>query len=260
MQKELEEAVQMFKASTMAMDKLSPALEFVVLQTGAKMYGCHLLDNHPTDYIHVPLSEDQPRLKDPYHDMLFYHPQLDWITEFAKDKKWNWCDTRPDIIIGFVPNQNFYSLGTVLGIYLALFATVEGRGADCPFPGTEKSWTAKSNDSSSDMIARQTIHLSLSMPERMKGEGFNVADAKTPSTWSVKWPALCSYFGLKGTGPPRYEAGQEKLEVRKYINDHLDTWKKLEQEHGLKPGVADSDLTFKGFEVRKWPRPAQLDC
>ena len=39
MQQELEDAVNMFQRSTMAMDRLSPALEFVVLQTGAKMYG-----------------------------------------------------------------------------------------------------------------------------------------------------------------------------------------------------------------------------
>ena len=36
-EKELEEAVAMFKRSTLAMDHLSPKLEFVVLQTGAKM-------------------------------------------------------------------------------------------------------------------------------------------------------------------------------------------------------------------------------
>jgi len=36
-QKELEEAVAMFKRATIAVDKLSPKLEFVVLQTGAKM-------------------------------------------------------------------------------------------------------------------------------------------------------------------------------------------------------------------------------
>lgn len=247
MQQELEDAVNMFKRSTIAMDHLSPALEFVVLQTGAKMYGCHLLENHPTDYIHVPLSEDQPRLKPPYHDMLFYHPQLDWLAEYAQDKQWSWCETRPDIIIGFVPNQNFYSLATVLGIFLALFASVEGKGARCPFPGTTKSWSAKSNDSSSDMIARQTLHLSLYLPKDMKGEGFNVADAKTPETWSSKWPQLCAYFGLKGVGPPNGE--QEAPEVRTYINDHLHDWTKLEKEHGLKEGVATSDLTFKGFEV-----------
>lgn len=195
----------------------------------------------------MPLSEGQPRLKPPYHDMLFYHPQLDWISEYAKEKKWIWCETRPDIIIGFVPNQNFYSLATVLGIFLALYASVEGKGAECPFPGTSKSWIAKSNDSSSDMIARQTIHLSLHLPPNQKGEGFNVADAKQPDTWSSKWPTLCSYFGLKGTGPP--SESDKVLEVRKYINDHLDAWKRLEKEHSLKQGVADSDLTFKGFEV-----------
>ena len=42
LQKELEEAVSMFKRSTIAMDKLSKKLEFVVLQTGAKMCMCIL--------------------------------------------------------------------------------------------------------------------------------------------------------------------------------------------------------------------------
>lgn len=79
--------------------------------------GCHLLENRPADYLHPPHKESQRRLKQPYHDMLFYHPQLDWIADYAKDKTWKWIDTRPDIIIGFVPNQNFYSLGTYACAY-----------------------------------------------------------------------------------------------------------------------------------------------
>jgi hypothetical protein len=39
--------------------------------------------------------------------MLFYHPQLDWIAVYAAAKPWSWCETRPDIIVDFVPNQNF---------------------------------------------------------------------------------------------------------------------------------------------------------
>ena len=42
---------------------------------------------------------------------------------------------------------------------------------------------------------------------------------------------------------------KDALGMREYINKHMDTWKKLEQEHNLKKGVADSDLTFPGFEV-----------
>lgn len=48
-QKELEEAVAMWKRSTMAMDHLAPNLEFVVLQTGAKM--CKY---HPALVLHCP--------------------------------------------------------------------------------------------------------------------------------------------------------------------------------------------------------------
>lgn len=97
------------------------------------------------------------------------------------------------------------------------------------------------------MIARQTLHLSLHLPKGRKGEGFNVADAKMPERWSSKWPQLCDYFGLKGTGPPQGDT--QAMEMRAYINDHLVEWRHLEEEHGLKKGVADSDLTFKGFEV-----------
>ena len=208
------------------------------------MYGCHLLENHPNDdNIHVPLAESMPRMTGTAGEMLFYHPQLDWITAYAKAKSWDWCDTRPDIIIGFVPNQNFYSLGTSLGVYFSLFAEVEDRGAKCPFPGSDKSWVAKSNDSSSDMIARQTLYLSLNLSKEQKGQGYNVADAKKPESWTNKWPKLCQYFGLEGCGPVEGTA-----DVREYIKKHTDVWHKLEEKHGLKKGIADSDLTFKGFE------------
>ncbi|KAK5146948.1 hypothetical protein LTR04_000940, partial [Oleoguttula sp. CCFEE 6159] len=103
------------------------------------------------------------------------------------------------------------------------------------------SWKAKSNDSSSDMIARQTLHLSL------KGEGSNVADAKTPETWSSKWPQLCAWFGVRSAPPPSDDSGGLR-EVRKYVNEHIDVWKCMEEKYGLKKGVADSDLTFQGFE------------
>ncbi|KAF2404506.1 hypothetical protein EJ06DRAFT_526590 [Trichodelitschia bisporula] len=243
---ELKDAVDMWRRSATALDHLSPALEFQVLQTGAKMYGCHLLENHPTDYIQVPLKESFPRLRQPYHDQLFYHPQLDWVTSYAKDKKWNWIDTRPDIIIGFVPNQNFYSLATSTAVFLSLYAAVNGPGATVPYPGSRKAWVAKSIDSSSDMIARQTLHLTLTLGPEHKGEGYNVADAKYPSSWEQKWPALAGYFGLKGVAPP--EKAEEQLEVRAYIKEHWKTWEELERNHGLKTGIADSPMTYAGFE------------
>lgn len=236
----------MFRRSITAINALSTKLEFVVLQTGAKMYGCHLLAAHPTDYISVPLSESSPRLRPPYGDSLFYHPQLDWLASFAADKSWNWCDTRPDIIIGFVPNQNFYSLATSVGVFLSLWREKEGEGSTVPYPGSETAWRARSHDSSSDMIARQTIHLSLSLDKGRKGEGFNVADEKNYRLWESKWPDICAWFGLKGVAP--LGEGKGRVEVRTYIKENMGTWSAIEKKYGLKTGRADSALTYKGFE------------
>ena len=130
-----------------------------------------------------------------------------------------------------------------MAIYLTLWRTIHGAQSSAPFPGTQKSWTALSNDSSSDMIARQTLHLSLNPDKIANGTGYNVADARTPSTWSEKWPALCSYFDLNGTGP-----AADPPEMRKFIKDNMDTWERLEREHGLQTGHADSKRTFPGFE------------
>jgi hypothetical protein len=174
--------------------------------------------------------------------MLFYHAQMEFIADFAKDKRWKWCETRPDIIIGFVPNQNFYSLGTSIGIYLSLWKELYGEGAECPFPGTQKSWKALCHESSSDMIARQTIHLSLS-PLTENGGGYNVADAKEPSNWSARWPVLCQCFGLKGMGPV-----DEMPEIRQFIKDNVDTWQKMEWKYGLQTGHAHNGRILPGFE------------
>jgi hypothetical protein len=60
-------------------------------------------------------------------------------------------------------------------------------------------------------------------------------------------PQLCAYFGLQAT-PPTANAAGETNYVRRYIHDHLDTWKRMEKEYGLRSGIADSDLAFQGFE------------
>lgn len=95
------------------------------------------------------------------------------------------------------------------------------------------------------MIARQTLHLTLTLPPTTKGESYNVADATYPTTWETDWPAICEYFGLKGTAPPD---DSKDREVRKFIKDNFATWEKLEKEHGLVTGLADSPKTFPGFE------------
>ncbi|VUC28756.1 unnamed protein product [Clonostachys rosea] len=239
---EVRENVDMFKRAIIASDKLCPKLEFVVNQTGAKTYGCHLLRNRP-DYLVPPFHEDGVKLGEPESATLFYYPMLDWLTEFAKNKSWSWAETRPDIIIGFVPNQNWYSLGMALGFFFSLYREINGEGAECPFPGTADSWLAKSQDSSSDMIARQTLHIALS-PDTPKGHAYNVADEQAPRCWRDKWPVLCSLFGLKGVKLPE----DNPIEVRQYIKENYGRWEGMEKKYGLQSGHADNERVFPGFE------------
>ncbi|CAG9984990.1 unnamed protein product [Clonostachys byssicola] len=239
---EVRENVDMFKRAIIASDNLCPNMEFVVNQTGAKTYGCHLLRNRP-NYLVPPFHEDGVKLGEPESATLFYYPMLDWLTEYSKNKAWSWAETRPDIIIGFVPNQNWYSLGMALGFFFSLYREINGEGAECPFPGTGDSWLAKSQDSSSDMIARQTLHIALS-PDTPKGHAYNVADELAPHCWRDKWPVLCSLFGLKGVKLPE----DNPIEVRRYIKENYKRWKEMEKKYGLQSGHADNERVFPGFE------------
>lgn len=236
----------MFKRSTIAVDKLCPKLEWLIIQTGANIYGCHLLTS-PPDWLVPPFKEDAPRVEGVDAAPVFYYPQLDWLKDFAANKAWSWTETRPDVIVGFVPNHNFYSMPMSIGFFLSLYREINGEGAEVPFPGTDASWVTKSEDSSGDMIARQTIHITLS-PEMQKpenrGRAFNVGDEVKPHCWREKWPALCALFGLHGVKRPE----DNPIEVRKYIEDNYAVWEAMERKYGLQSGHINNARTVPGFE------------
>ena len=205
------------------------------------MYGFLEPENH---YFRVPLSETLPRLKPPFSDKLFYHAQLDWLLEYSKDKTWSWSETRPDIVVGFAPNHAAYSLAASLAIYFTLWRSINGAGSTVPFPGNDRSWKVKFNEGGSDMMAKQTIWLSLHPEICGKGEAFNIASKPEWEAWGTLWPKLCEYFGLKGSPP-----NEDKREVRAYINDNMDAWSRIEKDNGLRTDIASSKITIPGFEI-----------
>ena len=116
-----------------------------------------------------------------------------------------------------------------LSLYLSLYRYVNGPGARVTFPGTKKNWAYTFTESSQDVIAKSEIYLSVVKPEIANGEAFNIADNATPSSWSMKWPILTEYFGLKGTGPG--EKGWEDLDI--WWNVHQDQYKEMCTKYGL---------------------------
>jgi hypothetical protein len=194
-----------------------------------------------------PLVESMPRLPEPHRSRLFYYAQADLLAKLCVGKAWKYCELISDVVVGFVPNDNFYCLAQTLAIYLSLYAAVEGRGAECAFPGTEKSWMIKSNDSSQDIIAKFAIYASLH-PEVTHGERYNVADNAVPGSWSQKWPVICEYFGLVGTPPPPGGSGPQPLE---YLASHVAEWRRLEEDKKLRAGRVGNKRSAVGLNVMK---------
>lgn len=173
---------------------------------------------------------------------MFYYNQIDLLQDLSKGKDWTFCDVIPDVIVGFVPNNNVYCLAQALSLYLSLYCKIEGEGAEVVFPGTMQSWKIKSNDSSQDIVAKFAIFASLH-PEISGGQSFNTADNAKSSSWSIKWPIICEYFGLKGVAPTN-GSGPDPVQ---YTIDNREIWLQLEKKHELQSGRVGNERSYSGF-------------
>ena len=109
-----------------------------------------------------------------------------------------------------------------------------------PFPGNEKSWVNRYNESPQDTVARFSVYASLN-PEKTASRSFNVGGQE--DTWKGKWPVICKYFGLEGTGPE-----ENSPQPGAYIAAHRKKWDELENKYNLKKGSVDSDIAHPGFQ------------
>lgn len=161
----------------------------------------------------------------------------------SQEKLWTYCDIIPDVIVGFVPNNNIYCLAQWLALYLSLYREMHGEGAEVVFPGMMESWAIKSNDSGQDIIARFAIYASLN-PGISGEQSFNAADSAQPSSWSVKWPVICEYFGLRGVSPEK-ASGPDPA---RYLVENQEKWLEMEKKYGLQTGrVGGNKRSFEGF-------------
>jgi hypothetical protein len=133
-----------------------------------------------------------------------------------------------------------------LGIFLSMYASIEGAGAEVPFPGTEEAYKSKHTDTFQDILAH--FHLFASFhADKTQGRAFNVADGETVS-WESKWSRICEYFGLKGVGP----AGSSSSRPTgvQWLESHKKEWQSWVQKNGLVSGAIEgTDWGFFEFIV-----------
>lgn len=185
----------------------------------------------------LPLAEDLPPLPEPHASQLLYATQTKVLRNLSLGTQWTWCEIRPDLIVGFVPNNNPHCLPQILGIYLTLYKFIEGEGSTVAFPGSGGAYDAKFVPASQDTIAKLSIYASLHPGTMGNGAAYNVGDKKEPTSWSRIWPVACSIFGLRGIGP---QASTEQPTA--YIQAHQQEWDKIVHNYGLRAGFADNPL------------------
>lgn len=66
----------------------------------------------------APLRESAPRIPEPGASNVSYYAQYDTLKEFAKGKRWTFCEIRPDAIIGLLPQNNAMNLAQTLGLWV----------------------------------------------------------------------------------------------------------------------------------------------
>jgi hypothetical protein len=250
-EEEIQLSTGMLEKAVRAIEKLSPEFQVLVLPTGVNVcltdlecrlsvagdivadngigVWVHLLGNFPFKN-NLLLKEPHPDIPEPHRSRLFYTYQHKLLQSLSKGKSWTYLDVRPNIIIGFFPNNNAHNLAQWLALYLTLYRKIYGEGEEVLSPGT-KSWTTQSNGSSQDIIDRFAIWASLH-PESSAWQIFNVADNSQPISWSVKWPIVCRYFGLKGVAPTD---GPGPVPAE-FLCEHQDEWLAMEKERGLQTG------------------------
>ncbi|KAI1948664.1 hypothetical protein LOZ12_006212 [Ophidiomyces ophidiicola] len=220
------------RKSLKTIESLAPNLRFIHLQYGTFIYGLCFPDQFNFS---PPLTEGLPSLQKPLCDFLHYQVWTDFMKEFSKGKSWKWCETRPGEIVGFVPRANAWNGVYPVAMYLSLYAHINGQGAECPFFGSFGVWKALGTEAGGDMIAKETIHLSLLEDQFVNGQGYNVASSATPTSWEMMWPEVCAWFGLVGKPPVDNEKDTTKTPgPEEYIKLHQKEYDAMLEKHHLK--------------------------
>lgn len=164
--------------------------------------------------------------------------QYDILARASQGKAWTFCEIRPDVIVGFVAQNNSMNMAQGLALFFSLYREVEGEGAEVCFPYGEEAWTALHTDSSADVLGRFHVFASLAPMERVAGRAFNVVDGPA-TTWRELWPRLAGYFGLLGVGPGSTGCEGEEGFVKRWVEERRGLWASLQERGRLRDGVLE---------------------
>ncbi|KAF2493321.1 NAD(P)-binding protein [Lophium mytilinum] len=169
----------------------------ILLQTGAKNYGAHLLPQTPK-----PQRESDPRI---LLEPNFYYTQEDYLRAFCAGVCTSYTITMPSYIPGAVPDAAMNVI-LPLGIYAAVCAHL---AEPLVYPGSAVGWRATQSQSSAMLNAYMAEWAALLPDELAAGEKFNACDGSA-FTWGRLWERLGEWYGIPVLGPGDGAAWEER--------------------------------------------------
>lgn len=194
------------------LDALQPGarIQHVNLMQGTKYYG------HPGP-IPLPVTEETPRGSRP----TFYFAQEDLVRERAAREGWHWSAARPHIFCDADPGHP-RSIALVIAVYAAI---KRERGEALDFPGSEKSFGARTQFTDTHLLARAAEWMATASV--CANQAFNVVNGDAPR-WCELWRGFAAIFGMR-CGEPR------DVPLAQYMADKSESWDALVRRHALAP-------------------------
>jgi hypothetical protein len=99
------------------------------------------------------------------------------------------------------------------------------------------------NDTSQDILANFASYASLH-EDKTGGRTFNICHQNNPSSWSIKWPVICDFFGLVGTGPE-----PNSPQPGAYIAENRAKWDEMAAKYSLRSEMVDNNISSPGVSI-----------
>ncbi len=204
-----------------ALKETGAPLKVFMLGTGGKHYGMHLGPAMWADYS-TPFYEDKTKCPGP----LSYFEAQEFIHKRAKEDGFTWNEVRPTFIIGLCPELSEATQS--FGIALATYATImKAQGKKLMYPGTEGSYEALINLSTSEKIAEVAV-----WSTQHPNQAFNCPSCP-PFSWKQAWPAIAAWFGMEPADPEKPIEGESTALMAG--PDAEIVWKDLQSAFNLAP-------------------------
>lgn len=204
-QEMVEPNVTLLRNLVTQVEKVAP-LETVSLMQGYKIYGAHL------GPFKTPARENDAAIP----GAEFNTAQQAWLSDFQRNKTWNWHALRPGVVGSALPG-NTMNLALSIAIYASL---CKAQSLPLRFPGSQTAWHSIVDHTDDGLLSAATLWASTAPAAR--NQAFNVNNGDI-WRWSELWPVIAGWFELEMAPPVQ-------LSFQQLFSDYRKTWQALAEK------------------------------